>query len=53
MNISVNSSSISNEIVNINTDVDNMIKYSNLAIKTNYFEHLFNEKKKYEVNTED
>lgn len=41
------------EIVNINTDVDNMIKYSNLAIKTNYFEHLFNEKKKYEVNTED
>lgn len=40
------------EIVNINTDVDNMIKYSNLAIKTNYFEHLFNEKKKYEVNTE-
>ena len=41
------------EIVNINTDVDNMIKYSNLAIKTNYFEHLFNEKNKYEVNTED
>lgn len=41
------------EIVNINTDVDNMIKYSNLAIKTNYFEHLFSEKKKYEVNTED
>ena len=41
------------EIVNINTYVDNMIKYSNLAIKTNYFEHLFNEKKKYEVNTED
>ena len=41
------------EIVNINTDVDNMIKYSNLAIKTNYFEHLFNEKKKYEVNAED
>lgn len=40
------------EIVSINTDVDNMIKYSNLAIKTNYFEHLFNELKKYEVNTE-
>ena len=35
------------EIVNINTNVDNMIKYSNLAIKTNYFEHLFTEMNKY------
>ena len=40
------------EIVAINSEVNNMIKYSNLAIKTNYFEHLSNEKKKYLENSE-
>lgn len=35
------------EIVAINAEVSNMIKYSNLAITTNYFNHLNTEKKKY------
>ena len=35
------------EIVAINSNVSNMIKYSNLAIKTNYFEHLNKELLKY------
>ena len=35
------------EIIEINTDVSNMIKYSNLAITSNYFEHLFTEMVKY------
>lgn len=35
------------KIVEINTNVSNMIKYSNLAIKTNYFNHLFTEMEKY------
>ncbi len=47
------SESYSNEeIVAINADVNNMIKYSNLAITTNYFEHLSNELKKYPVPEE-
>jgi phosphoglycerol transferase MdoB-like AlkP superfamily enzyme len=40
------------EIVAINNNVSNMIKYSNLAIKTNYFEHLYTEKKKYTTTTD-
>lgn len=35
------------KILEINSNVSNMIKYSNLAIKTNYFEHLYNELEKY------
>ena len=35
------------EIVAINTDVSNKIKYSNLAIRTDYFNHLFTEMAKY------
>ena len=41
------------EILAINNDVNNMIKYSNLAIKTNYFEHLFTEMDKYPKPTDD
>ena len=41
------------KIQEINTDVSNMIKYSNLAIKTNYFNHLFTEKQKYTTIEDD
>lgn len=35
------------EIVSKNTEISNMIKYSNLAISTNYFDYLNTEMKKY------
>ncbi|MBE6160707.1 MAG: hypothetical protein E7158_00595 [Firmicutes bacterium] len=47
MNYFGNETYTNEEIVNINTNVSNMIKYSNLAIKTDYFNHLFTEMNKY------